>query len=439
MVKKKILSTLIIAALSITSFNCSNSIKAQMNNNDTVLNNPIINNESTTWDCVYFGNYWQNDTNGDGKTDRNDKKQPIKWRVLSVDGDDAFLIADKNLDAQPYNKTTNNGTWETSTLRTWLNSTFLNNAFSESEQKAINCTNISNENNPFCMTEGGNDTTDSIYLLSISEASNPMYGFNDEFRFADKARTSENTDYAVTCGAYSYDGQGDFWLRTPGETNKDETSVLNTGYGDYTGLTTYYKKAVRPVLHLNISSSLWKFAGKICLQKKNNVSLYNLNYPTMCNGVITWDCVYFGNYWQNDTNGDGTVNKNDKKQPIKWRVLSVEGDDAFLLADKNLDHQRYNKNYGTTTWEKCSLRSWLNSTFLKSAFSSSEINAIKYSTVTNDNNPYYSSSKGGNTTVDKIYLLSINEASNPFLDLTLNMMNQQKQEKQQILVIFLHI
>ena len=116
MVKKKILSTLIIAALSITSFNCSNSIKAQMNNNDTVLNNPIINNESTTWDCVYFGNYWQNDTNGDGKTDRNDKKQPIKWRVLSVDGDDAFLIADKNLDAQPYNKTTNNGTWETSTL-----------------------------------------------------------------------------------------------------------------------------------------------------------------------------------------------------------------------------------------------------------------------------------------------------------------------------------
>ena len=131
----------------------------------------------------------------------------------------------------------------------------------------------------------------------------------------------------------------------------------------------------------------------------------------MCNGVITWDCVYFGNYWQNDTNGDGTVNKNDKKQPIKWRVLSV--DDAFLLADKNLDHQRYNKNYGTTTWEKCSLRSWLNSTFLKSAFSSSEINAIKYSTVTNDNNPYYSSSKGGNTTVDKIYLLSINEASNP--------------------------
>ena len=243
-----------------------------------------------------------------------------------------------------------------------------------------------------------------LYLLSISEASNPMYGFNDEFRFADKARTSENTDYAVTCGAYSYDGQGDFWLRTPGETNKDETSVLNTGYGDYTGLTTYYKKAVRPVLHLNISSSLWKFAGKICLQKKNNVSLYNLNYPTMCNGVTTWDCVYFGNYWQNDTNGDGKTDRNDKKQPIKWRVLSVDGDDAFLIADKNLDAQPYNKTTNNGTWETSTLRTWLNSTFLNNAFSESEQKAINCTNISNENNPFCMT-EGGNDTTDSIYFI----------------------------------
>ena len=67
---------------------------------------------------------------------------------------------------------------------------------------------------------------------------------------------------------------------------------------------------------------------------------YGISNPcTDKNGVSTWDCVYFGNYWQNDTNGDGTADKNDAKQPIKWRVLSVNGDDAFLLADKNLDCQ----------------------------------------------------------------------------------------------------
>ena len=59
----------------------------------------------TTWDCVYFGSYWQNDTNGDGVADQDDAKQPIKWRVLSVDGEDVFLLADKNLDVQPYDET----------------------------------------------------------------------------------------------------------------------------------------------------------------------------------------------------------------------------------------------------------------------------------------------------------------------------------------------
>ncbi|MCI9537872.1 MAG: hypothetical protein HFG35_06230, partial [Eubacterium sp.] len=62
-----------------------------------------------------------------------------------------------------------------------------------------------------------------------------------------------------------------------------------------------------------------------------------LKNPTTENGITTWDCIWFGNYWQEDINGDGKADKNDEKTPIKWRVLSVEGDDVFLLADKNLD------------------------------------------------------------------------------------------------------
>lgn len=66
------------------------------------------------------------------------------------------------------------------------------------------------------------------------------------------------------------------------------------------------------------------------------------NPRTDSDGVTTWDCIWFGNYWQGDTNGDGKADKSDKKTPIKWRVLSVEGDNAFLLADKSLDCQKYN-------------------------------------------------------------------------------------------------
>lgn len=46
--------------------------------------------------------------------------------------------------------------------------------------------------------------------------------------------------------------------------------------------------------------------------------------PTFCSDVSTWECVWFGNYWQEDTNGDGKADEKDDKEPIKWRVLNVD-------------------------------------------------------------------------------------------------------------------
>ena len=37
-------------------------------------------------------------------------------------------------------------------------------------------------------------------------------------------------------------------------------------------------------------------------------------------------------------------------EPIKWRVLSTAGDQAFLQADLALDDQKYNKNDISVTW-----------------------------------------------------------------------------------------
>lgn len=216
----------------------------------TELRNPTTNADGvTTWDYIYFGNYWQNDTNGDGVADQNDEKEPIKWRVLSVDGNDAFLLADQNLDSQPYNEIGKDVTWETCTLRKWLNSDFLNNAFDSSEQAAIMDTIVVNEDNPFYGTEGGNDTVDKVYLLSIAEASNTTYGFYEEREFGDKARISSNTAYVA------YVRAPDWWLlRSPGCESEQASRVFNIkgyidDYGDYVG---NYSEAVRPVLHLNL-------------------------------------------------------------------------------------------------------------------------------------------------------------------------------------------
>ena len=234
------------------------------------LQNPTTDgNGVTTWDCIYFGNYWQNDTNGDGKADQNDKKEPIKWRVLSVNGNDAFLLADKNLDDKLYNKEHTSVTWATCTLRTWLNNTFLNTAFTSAEQAAIRNTTVVNEDNPYYGTEGGVNTTDKVYLLSIAEACNTAYGFNGEFHTYSETREAKNTAYAEECGAFTstiteYEGNGYWWLRSPGYVSFNASYVPSYSYGDGVGHNVNSASGVRPALHLNLSSStLWSYAGKV--------------------------------------------------------------------------------------------------------------------------------------------------------------------------------
>lgn len=88
---------------------------------------------------VTFGTYPQTKAGNDAT--------PIEWLVLARDGDKALLISRYALDAQPYNKDYTSVTWETCTLRTWLNGTFYNKAFSSAEQAAILTTNVDNSKN----------------------------------------------------------------------------------------------------------------------------------------------------------------------------------------------------------------------------------------------------------------------------------------------------
>ncbi len=184
----------------------------------------------TTWDCIWFGNYWQSDTNGDGTADQSDSKEPIKWRVLSVFGNDAFLLADQGLDCQPYNEEYTSVTWETCTMRSWLNSDFYNNAFSSSEKFDIMTTTVENYDNTTYGTEGGNNTQDNVYLLSIDEALNPSYGFTSEYYDTDTRATSA-TAYADYQGVWTNTSNGNcwWWLRSPGSYSDFAAYVINYG------------------------------------------------------------------------------------------------------------------------------------------------------------------------------------------------------------------
>ena len=84
---------------------------------------------------VFFGNYEQDRDLSTGKED-------IEWIVLKVEDNRAFLVSKYALDYKPYNDTAEAITWENCTLRTWLNTEFLNEAFSEEEQAIIELTTL---------------------------------------------------------------------------------------------------------------------------------------------------------------------------------------------------------------------------------------------------------------------------------------------------------
>ena len=376
------------------------------------ISNPRLENGVTTWDKVKFGSYMQSVEIGE--------PEPIKWRILSVDeNNNALLLADKGIDCKPYNIKDKFVTWETCTLRDWLNDDFYKEAFTSEEQAAIQKVIVKNDDNPSCGTEGGNDTSDKIYLLSIEEACNSAYGFDSIFDTQSAVKECKVTDYTRLNRAWrssisSYAGNGDWWLRSPGNNSDYAVYVSFDGKGISSGNDVNNRNnAIRPALQINLSSSLVTDAGEVASDGTVMDSYDGYDNPKLTDNGTVWDCVYFGRYKQNNIS---------EKEAIEWRVLSVDGDEALLLADKGIDCKQYYEGVTKVdedgdsytdydcTWETSTLRNWLNEDFYNAAFTESEKAAIQQVTVKNDDNP--DGAEGGNDTTDKVYLLSIEEASN---------------------------
>lgn len=248
------------------------------------LNNPRMDRKGVmTWDCVYFGNYPQSDATGN-------TKEPIKWRVLSVDGDDVFLVADTNLDVQRYNVEDKTVTWKKCTIRSWLNGygsgsnacgidytsdNFINRAFTASEQNAIKTVTVVTEDDMYAYSTGGKNTRDKVFLLSVAEVANPNYGFSANIFKYDNVRARKNTAYVAAGRSIGSDnmksaGSNDLWLlRTPGGSVKaggESRTVRLVGASgsilDYGMEVNSESCGVCPALHLSLSASeVWSYAG----------------------------------------------------------------------------------------------------------------------------------------------------------------------------------
>lgn len=376
--KNRIMAALLTGALAVTfCLGMPETAQTAKAAADTVLQNPRV--KMNTCETVYFGSYWQEDTDGDGVVDEKDEKQPIRWRILSRNGDDAYVIADKVLDCRKYNETDTAVTWETCTLRDWLNEEFLNNAFTEQEQTAIIKQTLVNAGNGESSTQGGADTTDKVYLPSIADIGNPAYGFSGVSSFGDQARLGKGTTYAENQGLSTLEEKGSWWwLRSPGNNSNRAVYIDTYGCVSSAGYTVNYSHyGIRPVLHLNLSSAYVRVGETV------NISLESAE----------WDLVELGTY---------------KGKPIRWRVLQKEGNDVYLLSEKVLVDRAYNG----TTWKDSTLRNWLNGEFYAEVFNDTEKVGIKKCIYENKDNPW-NHTEGGENTEDFVTLLSLDDIANP--------------------------
>ena len=268
----------------------STAKKDLVENPKIVKDTSVEGGKKVTWDCIWFGSYPQakivssskeNDLystleKSNGWDKNNDiiigkekyhrakkcyfKYEPIKWRVIKCENGEALLLSDIVLDKQKYNKRLKKVTWEKSTLRKWLNKKFMNRAFSSSEQEAIRTTKVINEDNYYYKTDGGNDTLDKIYLLSLSET--------DEEKETEEAKEYGFTDsYGMTIKYSNYADLDDYqywWLRTPGEKNISAAAVDMSGKAYGGGGESDMELGIRPVLHLNLlATDDYSYAGKM--------------------------------------------------------------------------------------------------------------------------------------------------------------------------------
>ncbi len=171
-------------------------------------------------DVVEFGSYVQ-----DG--DASNGKGPIEWRVLAVEGNRAYVVSQKALDAHAFNTDEDDGNdWNSSDLKKWLENDFASQAFTGDEMKEID----------------GAPT-----LLSVDEA--------NKYFMSDKDRICMPTQQAVNNAAYKDEDNGAcyWWLRSPGIDSDNAAVVSPDGYvsSDGNGVD-FSDNAVRPALWVNL-------------------------------------------------------------------------------------------------------------------------------------------------------------------------------------------
>ena len=358
---------------------------------DSVENNVGTNDQTDdavpeVGDLIILGHYEQDNNISNGP-------EPVEWQVLAVENDRMLVASRYILDVVRYNEDYASVTWEDSTLRTWMNGSFFDSAFTAEDKSRILTVTNENPDNPDWGTAGGNATNDHIFALSNEEAA-AYFDSND-------ARKCRSTDYAKAKGAFVQEDTGAswWWLRSPGNSlTYAAAGIDGDGIITLIGFPVHLVNvAVRPACWISLNGS----AGGTGTVSADTGSVGQQASTGERVSLTKGSTVKFGRYEQDNDAVDGP-------ESIEWEVLTVEDGKALLLSKYALDSKPYYPEWEKVSWETCLLRSWLNGWFYNTAFTENEQKQIILSEL--DNYDYlYDTDRGGNATQDHVFLLSYTE------------------------------
>lgn len=290
---------------------------------------------------VEFGSYEQDDDLANGE-------EPLQWLVLDIQGDKALVVTKNIVNYLRYYITVlEKGPWENSDMRTWMNSTFLNDAFTPEQQASIYSTTVINEDNPVYGTEGGNDTVDKIFALSTSEA--------ERYFENDISRVAVVTPYAKHCGITLTGSDpglvdaelhsGLYFLRTQGIFSYNAAFVHFSGmirYDGGAGANTMF--GARPAMWVDKNvlkvqedpvASFVQRLYQVCLNREPDMGGLSDWVNKLKNGIQTGSKVAYGFIFSDEFQSRNFCNKCYVEQLYR-SFLGREADPAGLSAWTNL-------------------------------------------------------------------------------------------------------
>lgn len=286
-------------------------------------------------DIVTYGNYEQDGFYSNGE-------ETIEWIVVARDRDNhALLLSRYCLDALPYNEDGGDVTWEDSSIRAWLNGEFLESAFGGDPNGFI-CTAECKTKDGRSGTDGGENTTDRIFLLAVDEVT--------QYFPKESSRRAPVTEYAKEQGAeYDKNGNGWWWLRTPGKTQDMAAGVHTAGGVNYDGRDVDRTDlCIRPALWLDLdvvtayfSDSTKKTVDADKLMHSGYTAFGHLEDGTIyvCGrsdeeGTVdgfAGNVIYLiGDVFEQSFEARWNANKNND-QKLEWTDIDGDGEDELVL------------------------------------------------------------------------------------------------------------